>query len=224
MSNYVVIPTYNEASNIRQLLNLLKTMNVQVIVVDDNSPDGTNQIVKSEYPDIVCQVRQNKQGIGSACKEGIKIALEDKHCQNVITIDSDLSHYPLDILKLLESNADIVIGSRYIKDGNIVGWNLYRKLTSKCANIMCKLLLRTGVNDNTGNFRKYSRECARNCLDVQGNNYEWVIGSLVANIRLGHTVEEVPITFTNRTKGKSKLKNTDILNWIKFIIVKAIKR
>lgn len=222
MNNYVVIPTYNEKENIRDLLNLLRTLPVNVVIVDDNSPDGTAQIIANEYKEVYLLNRCSKQGIGSACKVGIKHALQDIYCQNVITSDADMSHNPVDILDLLDDDADVVIGSRYIKNGGIKGWNLYRKTTSRCANLMVKILLKTKVNDNTTNFRKYNREYAKLVTEVDGENYEWVISSLVQCIRKGAIVKEVPSVFVNRTLGKSKLKTDHILNWFKFIIKKAV--
>ena len=224
MSNYVVIPTYNEAKNIRQLLNILRTLPVKTIIVDDNSPDGTAEIIKNEYQEVRIVKRCSKQGLGSACKAGIILALEDKDCQNVITSDADMSHNPKDIIELLDSKADISIGSRYVDYGMIEGWNIFRKMTSRSANLLVKILLQTKVNDNTTNFRRYNRICAKKCLEVNGKSYEWVISALVDNVRSGATIEEVPVKFVNRKQGKSKLKIKHIINWYKFIIDKAIQQ
>ncbi len=155
-------------------------------------------------------------GIGSAISEGIKIALSFPDCEYIVTMDADFSHNPKDILRLLKEseNADMIQGSRYIKGGRIIGWSSLRKAESYGANLICKLLFRTTLTEHTSFFRLYSKKCAEKI--VKNSSYigfEWSIGSILVVKDHGFSIKEIPVIFTDRTQGKSKLRARDIMLW-----------
>jgi dolichol-phosphate mannosyltransferase len=225
MSNIcVVIPTYQEAENLPVLLHelegLLLKEDVTIIVVDDNSGDGTAEIAEklnSHYKNIVVCKRKGRLGIGTAIRDGLQIALSSPECEYFVTMDADFSHSPDDVEQLLREapGYDIIQGSRYIKGGKILRWSFLRKATSLAANSMCKLLFRTRIHDHTSFFRVYSRRCAETLASVrQYDSYEWGIASLLIAIEMSYKIKEVPITFVNRENGKSKLNIAYILKWL----------
>lgn len=223
----VVIPTYNEAENLPRLVGAieqeLQEEDFKIIVVDDNSPDGTAGVVAKldqSYRNIIIYHRPSKLGIGSAIHDGLKIALSFLDCEYIVTMDADLSHDPKDVRRLLSEaeDADLVQGSRYMKGGGVIGWSSFRSAVSYAANLLCRLLFRTQLHEHTSNFRVYSRRCSEVITaTLHCEHYEWFIGSiLIAKDNL-YRIKEIPITFINRTHGKSKLKITDVLNWATYI-------
>ncbi len=226
----IVIPTYNERENIVKLLDSISNVltkhgyQYKILVVDDNSPDGTAEVVreygrKTGVVDVM--VRPGKMGIGSAVADGVRKLLEDPRVTHIVTMDADLSHRPEDLPVLLKhvGKADIVQGSRYIEGGRIIGWGFHRRLISWGANLLVKLLYRTGLRDNTGNYRVYSREAAMEITRYSTmKGYEWVIEALLIALARGYRVVEAPIVFINRGRGASKLGLRDILKWFMFII------
>jgi len=222
-SVFIIVPTYNEAENlprlIKELNEELKEKQYTLIVVDDNSPDGTSDIAENlgkYYKNIIINRRSQKLGIGSAISDGIKIALSFPDCKYIITMDADFSHNPKDVPRLLKEgeNADIIQGSRYIKDGKIIGLSHLRKAESYGANLICKLLFRTGLSDHTSFFRVYSKKCAETIVKNSSyRGFEWSIGSILIAKDHGFKIKEFPVIFTDRTQGKSKLKFQDILQW-----------
>ncbi|MFC1961561.1 GtrA family protein [Chloroflexota bacterium] len=223
----IVIPTYNEVENIRNLIVKLVALNRDFgkIVVDDNSSDGTAVTVEElsqKWGNIVLHRRQGKLGIGSAIREGMEIALSFLECHYIVTMDADLSHNPEDLPALLaaakEGNADLIQGSRYIKGGGVVGWNFRRKLQSRVANLIGKLLFNL-PNEVTTSFRVYTRESAKVIVDkVSANKYEFAVASALAIKDHGLKIKEVPIVFVNRTQGKSKLRTSDVMVWLAVIL------
>ncbi|RLC68602.1 MAG: hypothetical protein DRI26_09960, partial [Chloroflexi bacterium] len=230
---YIVIPTYNEAENIISLIDKLEALegDYRIIIVDDNSPDGTAEIVAElgqRWGNILVHRRPGKLGIGSAIREGMERALSFPDCQNVVTMDADLSHNPQDIPRLLkaaeEEDVGLIQGSRYIKGGGIIGWNFRRKLQSRIANLITKLLF--GLpNEVTTYFRVYSRESAKVVVErVSTHKYEFAVASALAIKDHGLKIREVPIVFVNRTQGKSKLKTSDALVWLALIFKMFLSR
>ena len=219
----VVIPTYNEAQNlpelIRSLEQTLQDEDHRLIVVDDNSPDGTAEVARrlgATYGNIVVHQRPAKLGIGSAVRDGLSLALSIPACDTVITMDGDLSHNPQEVISLLRerANADLVVGSRYIKGGQVIGWPLHRKVISRVANHMCALLLRTDLHEHTNYFRAYSRRLAELVIqNADGEGYEFGICSIVIAKDHNFVIKEVPTVFRNRTQGKSKLRIGDTVQW-----------
>ena len=222
----VVLPTYNEASNIKQALdNILsqesKHNNLQVLVVDDTSPDGTAQVVK-EYqkhnPEVHLLLRTEKQGLGAAYIAGMRHALNTFSPDVIIEMDADGQHDPAEIPHLLEAirqGADFVIGSRYVKGGSTPRtWKASRKLISKAANTYTRLILQTGdAKDCTGGFRAIRSEVLKKInlkqLNVQG--YAFQVALLNAAVRNGAQVKEIPIAFGARTRGESKMRTRDLI-------------
>jgi len=222
----IVIPTYNEAENLPKLImeieNLLRTYDFTLIVVDDASPDGTAQVAETLnglYGNIVVRRRTGKLGIGSAISEGLKTALAMDEVKFIVTLDGDLSHNPKEVPKLLRAaeKADLVQGSRYVNEGHINGWSPTRRLVSLIANIFCRIFFGNSVHEYTGNFRVYSRECTEVITNfTRCKGFEWVVEALVTAKRHGFTVKEVPITFSNRRNGKTKLRAKDVVSWFFF--------
>lgn len=234
----VVIPTYNEKGTIVTLLEKLNDVLVgtgvefTILVVDDNSPDGTADAVR-EYMatnrrvDIL--VRKGKMGLGSAILDGFITLLENPEfgskITHVVTMDGDLSHNPDDLPILLSraDDADLVQGSRYVKGGRILGWSIHRKVISWGANSIARLLFGRDVKDYTSNYRVYSRRLALKLIEMKlDKSYDMVVEALVIAKKLGYKVVEAPITFVNRKKGVSKLKFRDIVKW--FIHIVKLRR
>ena len=221
----VIIPTYNEAENITRLIEIIQGLSgdFRIIVVDDNSPDGTADIAERlgrSRGDVLVLRRPSKMGIGSAIRDGMKIALSFPECEHIITMDADLSHDPRAIPRLLEARAeaDLVQGSRYIKGGEIIGWSLYRKLVSRVANLICKWLFGL-ANEVTTFFRVYSRDCAELVASSEcPDQYSFSIASALLIKDGGFKVKEVPIRFVNRRQGTSKLDRSDIISSLYFML------
>ncbi len=227
MTVYVIIPTYNERENIVELLDRLTTtlknngVKYRIIIIDDNSPDGTANVVrewaeKNREGSIEVIVRKGKEGLGSAILLGLRKALEDPRAEYFVTMDADLSHRPEDLPLMIKyaEEADVVQGSRYVKGGKIIGWGLHRHLISKVANALIRIIYRTGIRDNTSNYRIYNRRAAEALIKyADAKSYEWAIESILIPIACGYRVVESPIVFINRTRGKSKLSLSDIIHW-----------
>jgi dolichol-phosphate mannosyltransferase len=223
----VVVPTYNEAENLPRLIDevekALRGFDFSLLVVDDNSPDGTAQVaadLNKIHKNLIVRTRTKKNGLGSALSYGLRTALAMKDVDRIVTLDADLSHNPSDIPKLLQAeDAGIVQGSRYVENGAVVGWSLKRRLISCVANLLCKLLLRTSIHDCTGNFRVYSRDCAETIVNSTiSKGFEWVVEAMFVAKRHGFGVEEVPITFVDRKEGKTKLKAIEVAGWAAFAL------
>jgi dolichol-phosphate mannosyltransferase len=209
----VIVPTYNERDNLPVLLSaLVEHPNVRVLVVDDQSPDGTGDVADSlmrKYPERVeVMHRVTKPGLGRSYVDGMKKGLSqpvDVICQ----MDADLSHDPrhLPVLVAATAHADVVIGSRYVPEGRIVNWPLRRRLLSRLANIYIRGVTRVKARDCTSGYRCWRRETvAALPLDsIVSDGYSFLIEILYMAERRGCRVAEVPITFVERRLGKSKL-------------------
>lgn len=224
MTNCVVIPTYNEAKNIKHVIELIFSVlpSARIIVVDDNSPDKTGQQVlelKNKFPNLSLFSRQSKEGLGAAYKDALQAILANNNFDNLVIMDGDGSHNPLDIPRLLEISAehDLVIGSRYIKGGGIESWELWRRALSRFGNLYCRAILRTPVNDWTSGFNLIKavklREIDLNSFDASG--YAFLIELKYALIKEGARFKEVPIIFRNRRDGETKISNDIIGEGIK---------
>jgi len=227
----VIIPTYNEALNIRQVIEALQAVAARsksnifrVLVVDDRSPDGTAKIVKKlqrEYGNIHL-LSGKKAGLGRAYMRGFKYALKQEDFDVAVMMDADLSHKPSDIpalLKDIQQGADYVIGSRYVAGGTIKGdWPLSRRINSQVANFVARKLVGISqpVTDLTGGFKAIRREAlAQIDLDnLRAGGYFFQVSLLHAFLLKEFRVREVPITFMNRTQGNSKLKMSDIIEFL----------
>lgn len=206
----IVVPTYNERQNLPRLVasiqQYLKHRAFEIIVVDDASPDGTAELARDlarTHPIRVLS-RPAKSGLGSAYRDGFRAAQGDL----VFEMDADLSHDPRYIPALIEAveqGADVAVGSRYVAQGRVVGWNAYRRIVSGVGNALAKVSLGLPTRDVTSGFRCYAREAADIVQLVQSDGYAFQVEVLYLARKRGFRVAEVPITFENRTVGKSKL-------------------
>ncbi len=209
----IVIPTYNENENIETLSRdiLALNKNFQIIVVDDNSPDGTGNILDNlvpKYPSLKVVHRSKKSGLGSAYGEGFKLALEEK-ADFILQMDADFSHQPAYIPRLLEAakHADLVIGSRYVRGGGIKNWNFTRRFLSRLANLYVRIVTAMPVSDATSGFKCFRREVLENIdLDkISSEGYGFQIEMNYLVWQKGFRIKEIPIIFYERRLGKSKL-------------------
>ena len=215
----VLVPTYMEKNNIAVLIESinrnLSGYTFEVVVVDDNSSDGTADEVRrliKDYGNTKLIVRSEKLGLGSAYREGF--------CASsygfIVEMDADMSHNPEEITKLLQglNPIDIVIGSRYIPGGSIVGWNWKRKLISWGANRFARTVLGLKSKDVTSGFRVYSKDAFDKIItNSKLNGYAFQIEVLYLASKLGFKVKEVPITFKERKVGESKLGTGEIFRF-----------
>lgn len=208
-SSLVVIPTYNEAESIGEILAALKPLDCDVLVIDDGSPDGTAQIVRNLGIEVI--ERGGKQGLGSAYRTGFSIGL-DRGYSYIIQMDADGSHQVVDLEKMMDwiGSADLLIGSRWIKDGGIANWSKFRQYLSKSANIYANLLLSLGVKDATAGFRIYTSALLKKMeiSTIRSEGYCFQIEMTRRAIARGGSVAEVPITFIERAHGVSKMSFT----------------
>ena len=219
----IIIPTYNEADNIELLIKeIFRNRNdVDILIIDDNSPDGTAEIVEKlekTYDVINLIKRSGKMGYGSACQEGFTWALKCKNYKYFITMDADFSHHPKyinDILGGIEEKS-IVIGSRYIEGGGTKNWGIHRKILSSGANVYSRFILNIPVNDCTSGFRCYRREIIEK-IDfnaITSDGYSFLEELLYICKLQGVSIGEVPIVFENRRYGKSKINKKEIVKAI----------
>ena len=212
----VVIPTYNEAENIGQVIKQILDLpeRFHLLVVDDGSPDGTADLVqrlKGSHPERIHLLRRSgKQGLGTAYIVGFRYALARPY-QRVCEMDADLSHNPKDLPRLVEpidsDEADVVIGSRYIGGVRIMNWPLSRLILSYTAGIYTRTITRLKVHDVTAGFKCFRRDVleAIDLERVNSNGYSFQIEMNYKAWKKGYRLTEVPIVFTERTEGRSKM-------------------
>lgn len=211
----VVIPTYNEAQNIREAIGRIKSQlpDIAILVVDDGSPDGTADVVKelaAQFSNIELIERETKLGLGSAYRLGFGIGLE-RGVTSLIEMDADLSHEPEALPELIaeveENGADLCIGSRYVPGGSSPGLKTYRLLLSRAGNLYASIALGIKVRDATSGFRVYSPRILRKIdIDtVSADGYAFQIEMVFRVLYCGGTVAELPIIFRNRQHGTSKM-------------------
>jgi dolichol-phosphate mannosyltransferase len=211
----VIIPTYNEKENIERMIRKVFSLphDFHLLIIDDGSPDGTAAIVKalqSEYPEsLFIEERAGKQGLGTAYIHGFKWAIERQY-DYIFEMDADFSHNPDDLLKLREASvagADAVIGSRYIHGVNVVNWPMSRVLMSYFASVYVRFITGINVQDATAGFMCYKRKVLETVsLDkVKFVGYAFQIEMKYTAIKHGFSLVEVPIIFTDRTAGTSKM-------------------
>lgn len=215
----IVVPTYNERQNLPRLVEAiadhLKHRPYEIVVVDDSSPDGTGDLaadLAKTHP-IRLLRRPAKSGLGSAYRDGFQAARGDL----IFEMDADLSHDPRHLPALVEAveqGADIAIGSRYVHQGRIIGWNWYRKLVSGVGNGLAKVALGLRIRDVTSGYRCYARHAAGLVQAVESDGYAFQVEALYLARRQGLRIVEVPITFENRTVGKSKLGTGEFVRFV----------
>lgn len=214
----VVIPTYNEIENIERIIRAVFALqkNFHILVVDDNSPDKTFEIVKKlqvEFPSsLFLEVRTGKAGLGTAYVHGFKWALQRDY-QFIFEMDADFSHNPIDLERLHDScvrdGAEMAIGSRYIRGVNVVNWPLSRVLLSYFASVYVNLITGMKIHDSTAGFICYQRKVLEsiNLDKIEFVGYAFQIEMKYRTFCRGFKIIEIPIIFTDRTQGKSKMNN-----------------
>ena len=217
MKTLVVLPTYNESATIAEVLRRIRATGlhgVHVLVVDDNSPDGTADLVEAisgELGDIEVLRRPSKAGLGSAYREGFKAGLRQNY-EVLVEMDADLSHDPSvlgDLLAEIDHGADIVIGTRYMPGGSIPGWSWYRRAISRFGNLYARWMLGLPARDATSGYRAYHRRALEhiNLTAVRADGYGFQIEMAYKVLRAGGILAEVPIEFHDRTFGRSKMSS-----------------
>lgn len=220
MRSVVVVPTYNERENIDAFLRAVRSAvpDADVLVVDDNSPDGTGALAEtaaSELGQVKVLHRPGKQGLGSAYRHGFSVALDEGY-DVVVSMDVDFSHDPAVIpamLAAVEAGADAVVGSRYVPGGGTADWPLHRRLLSRWGNRYTGFVLRVPVSDCTSGFRAY-RASALADIDpssTAAEGYAFLTELVRRLVQRGHTVREVPIVFRDREFGTSKMSGRIIV-------------
>ena len=228
----IVIPTFNERENINPLLNSIFSLNipVDVLILDDNSPDGTKSVVienKKKYKDRLHLInREKKQGLGKAYIDGFKWALNKKY-KKIIQMDADLSHPPEKLIKIVNEldMYDYVIGSRYINGIRVLNWPLNRIVLSIGASWYVKLITGLPVKDPTAGFVGYNRSSllSLNLNKIMFVGYAFQIEMKFKLWKLGFNFKEIPITFKNRTRGESKMNSSIISEAIFGVIIIKFK-
>ena len=225
MKTIVICPTYNEIKNIAKLIQKILDDNLyDLLVIDDNSPDGTSEKVKEYqkiYKNLFLEIREGKQGLGTAYIHGFNWAIQ-KGYDNVVQMDADLSHNPKDLRRLiknLESN-DLVIGSRYVQGVSVVNWPIRRLILSYGANIYTKFITGMPINDGTGGFKAWKVSLLKKIkLDlIKSQGYSFQIEMNFWAWVLNAKIIEIPIIFVDRTIGESKMSRKIMIEAILVVL------
>jgi dolichol-phosphate mannosyltransferase len=209
----IIVPTYNEFENIEKLIREIYTINssLDILIVDDNSPDGTGEHVKKlmkQFDNLYLIEREGKLGLGTAYVAGFDFALQNGYTI-IFEMDADFSHDPKEIPNFLEaiSEADVVIGSRYIKGVNVVNWPLSRLLLSYFANKYTKFVTGLPLCDSTGGFKCFKRKVLESIdlEQIRSGGYSFQIEMNFKAWKNGFKLKEIPIIFIDRAVGKSKM-------------------
>jgi dolichol-phosphate mannosyltransferase len=229
----VIIPTYNEAENIGAVIPrvLEACPNSDILVVDDNSPDGTQKIVESisqrdHRVRMVC--RKSKGGLGTAYVAGFRYAIENGY-EFVVEMDADLSHEPGEIprfCKTLSDHADVAIGSRYSFGVSVLNWPMKRLLLSYGANLFARVVTGVPVNDMTSGFKAFKIEVLKSVdlRSIRSSGYAFQVEMNVRAYRRGFKIVEVPIVFTERRVGSSKMSKRIVFEGVKIVLILGLGR
>ena len=229
----VIIPTYNEAENIGTVIPRVLDVcpNTDILVVDDNSPDGTQGIVESialMEPRVKIVSRRNKSGLGTAYVAGFKYAIENAY-DFVVEMDADLSHEPTEIPKFcraLLDHADLAIGSRYAFGVSVLNWPMKRLLLSYGGNIFARVVTGVPVNDMTSGFKAFKIEVLKaiDLSSIRSNGYAFQVEMNVRAYRKGFRIVEVPIVFTERRVGTSKMSKKIVFEGVEIVLILGLGR
>lgn len=215
-NNVIILPTYNEKQNIKELVpEIFKFYpEIQILVVDDNSPDGTAHEVKNlqrNFKNLKLLQRKGKEGLGKAYIHAFQDVLKDESVNSVIMMDADFSHNHKYISEMLREikNYDLVVGSRYTKDGGTENWELWRRVLSYGGNLYCRAILRKGIHDYTTGFNCIKADILRkiNFGALEFSGYAFIMGLKYHILKMGASVKEIPIIFYGRKEGESKISN-----------------
>jgi dolichol-phosphate mannosyltransferase len=217
----IIVPTYNERNNLENVYGKIvkAVQGYDLLIVDDNSPDGTGTIADSlarRNRRVKVIHREGKMGLGSAYVRGMRYALDMKY-ENIIAMDADLSHDPSNLPKMQEliQHCDLVIGSRYVKNGGMVNWNARRFLISQLANLYCRWMLGLTQADCSGGYKCYRTDLLQKIglENIFSHGYSFQVEILFRAVRSGARVVEIPIIFVNRHEGESKLTVREIFQF-----------
>jgi len=232
MTAVVVLPTYNESENVRALLTAVRAAQpeVDIVVIDDDSPDGTGDLVEEvagELGQIKLLRRPGKQGLGSAYRQGFELALDEGY-DVIVSMDVDFSHDPAvlgELLRLIEEGADAVIGSRYVQGGATVDWPLHRRLLSRWGNRYTSFMLGLHVRDCTSGFRAYRASALRTIAPetTSAEGFAFLTELVRRLVREGCRVVETPITFRDRCFGESKMSGRIVVESMLLVTRWAIR-
>jgi dolichol-phosphate mannosyltransferase len=217
MKATVCLPTYNERENVERMVRALHALGVHVLVVDDNSPDGTGEIadrLAAELDGVSVLHRERKEGLGPAYLAGFRRALADG-ADLILEMDCDFSHDPADVPRLIAAaeKVDMALGSRYVEGGGTTNWGLLRRFISRGGSLYAQVLLGLHVRDLTGGFKCYRRRVleALPLDEIHSKGYAFQIETTYRAVRKGFSVEEVPITFVDRVEGGSKMSKSIVV-------------
>ena len=232
MKTIAISPTYNEKKNIQELVQRVLNSydSIAILIVDDNSPDGTADLVRLLMQDnskIHILERSGKLGLGTAYCDGFKWALENGY-ERIIQIDADMSHNPDDIGKLLAESrhSDVVIGSRYINGVNVVNWPLSRLILSYSANLYARIITGLPVTDATGGFKCFRRTVLESIdlSSINSEGYSFQIEMNFISWAKGYKIKEIPIIFSDRTVGESKMSRKIIFEAIYMVPLLKLRK
>ena len=217
MAATVCLPTYNERENVERMVRTLVGLGVRVLVVDDNSPDGTGEIadrLEAELAEVFVLHRPEKHGLGPAYLDGFRKALADG-ADLVLEMDCDFSHDPEDVRRLIATaeEADLVLGSRYVPGGRVGNWGPVRRFISRGGSLYAQLILGLPIRDLTGGFKCYRRAVleALPLDEIESKGYAFQIETTYRTLRKGFRVREIPITFVDRVEGGSKMSKSIVV-------------
>jgi dolichol-phosphate mannosyltransferase len=217
-STLICLPTYNERENLPRVIDALEPLGVDVLVIDDNSPDGTGELadrLAAEHGWVSVLHRERKEGLGPAYLAGFREALGGD-AEYVLEMDADLSHDPAAVPRLIEAcvnGADVALGSRYVPGGGTENWGIARRIVSAGGSLYARFILGLDIRDLTGGFKCFRREVLERIdLDaVTSKGYAFQIELTYRAVRAGYTIVEVPIVFADRTHGHSKMSRAIFL-------------
>ncbi len=233
MKTLVIIPTYNERENIVGIINKILNLGIEldILVVDDNSPDGTyklvEEIVKKDKR-VNLLLRKKKEGLGIAYRDAFKWALE-KSYEIIIHLDADFSHDPEEIpnfIKKIKEGYSVVVGSRYLNGVAVVNWPLKRLLLSYFANLYARVVTGVNIKDLTSGYKAFAKEVLLNIpwKEISAGGYGFQIETVFYPYKMGYKVCEIPIIFVERKKGKSKMSRKIVIEAFFLVLKLGLKR
>lgn len=214
MKKVIVLPTYNERENIGKIVPMIFSIipDIYILVADDSSPDGTGEFVKelqNKYPNLSLISRPEKNGLGRAYINAFSFVLQDKEVGSIIMMDADLSHQPKYLPEMINKSLDytVVVGSRYVRGGDTVGWELWRRILSFLGNFYCRTITRVPIKDCTAGFNVINANLLRKVdfSKIGMSGYAFIMELKYNLFLVGGRFYEVPITFVNRVGGESKM-------------------